>query len=263
MTNEKTVGIAGLGAIGQSVYKALQNGIDGYRLHAVSELNPSFTIENSIPNVDFTTLAKECDLIIECLPPAIVPALAQPVLSEGKDLILISACALLLTPEILEWHGLSTGRIIVPSGALIGLDGVNALKNIGIEKSKIISKKPPMGFASAPLVENNNIDLKNIENPTCLFTGNAYEAAKAFPANVNVAATLSFAGIGPERTEVEVWADPQTNRNSHEIIVESRYSRMQALVQNDPDPANPKTSVLAAQSIIAVLKGFTDPLTVL
>lgn len=257
----KKVGIAGTGAIGAAVCKALKDGITGYTLHALSDVQDR--PEWGVPNVDFDTLARECDLIIEALPPQIVPELCRAAQSHGKDLVLISSCALLMYPDILKNQNPSGGRIIVPSGALIGLDGVNALKQMGIKSSSIASTKPPAGFTGAPYVVQNRIDLTAITEKTLLFSGNALEAAQGFPANVNVAATLSLAGIGPEMTRVEVWADPNTRFNSHEIVVESEFSKITAKVQNSPDPANPKTSVLAAQSIIATLRGFTEPFMVL
>lgn len=255
------VGIAGIGAIGSAVVKAFQNGMHGQELIAISDIKTDLDID--LPNVNFEELADQCDLIIECLPPEQVAKLAKIVLAKNKDLIVISSSALLLYPEILKNHALSTGRIIVPSGALIGLDGVSALKNLGIQKAKIASTKPPMGFAGAPHVDKNGIDLGEISEKTCLFKGNAIEAAAGFPANVNVAATLALASIGAENVQVEVWADPEVKGNRHEIKLESAFSVMQASVQNRPDPANPKTSVLAAQSIIAVLKGLHDPFVVL
>ena len=257
----KKIGIAGIGAIGSAVVKAFENGMHGLELVAISDIKNDLDI--GVPNVSFEELADQCDLIIECLPPEQVTDLAKIVLAKNKDLIVISSSALLLYPEILKYHDLSTGRIIVPSGALIGLDGVSALKNLGIEKAKIASTKPPMGFSGAPHVDKNGIDLGAISEKTCLFTGNAIEAAAGFPANVNVAATLALASIGAENVQVEVWADPEIKGNRHEIELESAFSVMQASVQNRPDPANPKTSVLAAQSIIAVLKGLHDPFVVL
>ena len=257
----KKVGIAGTGAIGTAVCKALKEGIIGYTLTAISDIQANR--DWGVPNVCFEDMTRKCDLIIECLPPQIVPQLAEFVIRENKELIIISSCALLMFPDILEKHKQSTSRIIVPSGALIGLDGVNALKEHGIKNAKIISTKPPMGFSTAPHVDKNNIDLTAIKTPTLIFSGNAFEASHGFPANVNVAATLSLAGIGAENTQVEIWADPETRFNSHEIVVESAFSKITAKVQNSPDPANPKTSALAAQSIIATLRGFTDPFVVL
>ncbi len=256
-----TVGIAGLGAIGSAVARALIKGIDGFELAAASDVNPKSNF--NIPIVDFETLAKSCDLIIEALPPKIVPDLTKYVFEHSKDLVLISSSALLIHRDILTQHQSSKSRIIVPSGALIGLDGVCALAQIGIKSARIATTKPPGGYSGAPFVDKNAIDLSQIMTKTRIFSGNAFEAAEGFPANVNVAATLSLAGIGPENTQVEIWADPDTKSNAHEIWVESQYSKMNARVENMPDPANPKSSILAAQSIISVLKGLSEPLVVL
>ncbi|MCB1651445.1 MAG: DUF108 domain-containing protein [Alphaproteobacteria bacterium] len=257
----KKVGIAGLGALGSAVTRALLAGIDGLRLECASELNPPDEFDIEI--VDFETLAARCDIIVECLPPAIVPKLAEAVFAEGKTLVLISSCAFLMFPEIQKMHDLSTSRVLVPSGALAGLDGVKGLKELGIEKSVIASTKPPRGFEGAPYVDKMGINLAQIESKTRIFEGSALEAAKGFPANVNVAATLSLAGIGAEQTRVEIWADPQAKGNSHEITVTGEFSTLHARIENRPDPANPKSSMLAAQSIVAVLRDMNNALVVL
>ena len=257
----KTVGIAGLGAIGSAVGRALNEGIDGLEWIAASDIDPPS--EFDIPIVNFEDLVDRCDIVIEALPPAIVPQLTKHVFEKQKTLILISSCALLMFPEIREMHDLSTSRIFVPSGALAGLDGVKGLKELGIKKSIIASTKPPMGFAGAPYVDEMGIKLDQIETKTRIFEGNALEAAKGFPANVNVAATLSLAGLGAENTHVEIWADPDTKSNSHEITVSGEFSTLTARIENKPDPANPKSSMLAAQSIVATLKDMNNALVVL
>lgn len=256
------IGIAGLGAIGCAVARALTNdkGIAGYTLHAVSDPEPK--ADFGVDNVSFEKLATSCDLIVECLPVRIVPQLAQKVFAQNKDVIFISSAALLVHPEILKWHAASSSRVYVPSGALAGLDGVRAMREMGIKQSKIASTKPPMGFSGAPYVVDNNIDLEAIKTKTCIFEGNALEASIGFPANINVAATLSLAGIGAENTRVEIWADPQAKGNAHEITVQSAYSTMTARIENMPDPANPKSSVLAAQSIVSVLRDRNSRLIV-
>lgn len=259
------VGIAGTGAIGSAVARALINGIDGLSLTAISDINPN--PEFDTPNVDFDRLIAQSDIIVECLPPSAVPDLAIKAIKAQKTLILISSCALLIYPEILDTHrdipkG-QRGRIIVPSGALSGLDGVKALKKLGIKNSKIASTKKPRGFTGAPYVEEMGIDLGTISKPTRIFEGNATEAAKGFPANVNVAATLSLAGIGAENTRVEIWAAPDIPGNTHEITVIGEYSRIEAKITNTPDPNNPKSSMLAAQSIISCLEDMNNALVVL
>lgn len=256
----RKVGIAGVGAIGSAVARALVKGIQGYELTAASDIKPSS--EFAIPCVDFTELAARCDLIIEALPPAVVPALAEQVFKANKDLVLVSSCAAVMFPGIMEQHRSSKSRIIVPSGALAGLDGVSSLAQLGIKSAKIASTKPPKNYGGAPFITAQNIDLSSIKTRQLLFKGNALEASKGFPANVNVAATLSLAGIGPERTEVEIWADPDSVGNCHEIEVVGEYSTIRAKVENTPDPANPKSSMLAAQSVVSLLKNLSEPIAI-
>ncbi len=255
------IGIAGMGAIGKAVARALTKGINGFTFHAASDTAPSD--EFDIPYLSFEELAMQCDLIIEALPPHIVPKLTPHVFAQEKDLILISASALILHPEIMAQKEGKNGRVIVPSGALCGIDGVSSLAQMGIERASIATTKKPMGYAGAPYIEAQNINLSAITKKQRLFKGNALEAAAAFPANINVAATLSLAGIGAQRTEVEIWADPDIAGNTHEITVEGEFSRITARVENTPDPANPKSSMLAAQSIISLLKKSQEPLVVL
>jgi aspartate dehydrogenase len=255
-------GMAGVGAIGSVVCKSLKNnGITGMTLAAVSDLRKDLPFD--VPNLSFAELADKSDVVIEALPPDIVPDLAKEVLLRGKILVMISGAALLRFPEIREWAEKSSGRIIVPSGALAGIDGVRALKSMGLKSAAIRSTKKPKGFEGAPYVVKEKIDLSQIDRPQRIFAGNAYDAAQAFPANVNVAAILSLAGLGPEKTTVEVWADPQASGNIHEISLEGTYSSMTARTENQPDPANPKTSVLAAHSIIACLRQMTEKVSII
>ena len=262
----KKIGIAGTGALGSIVAKALLAGIDGYELAALSDIVPSKAFD--LPYISFEELAQRCDVIVECLPAAAVPALCTAVFAQGKDLVLISSCALLIYPEILKSFEkidfTKRGRIIVPSGALTGLDGVKALKELGIKSAKIASTKAPKGFAGAPYVVQNGIDLDAITVKTLLFKGNALEAAAGFPANVNVAATLSLAhGKGAEFTQVEIWADPSAKGNQHELEVIGEFSTITSRISNKPDPDNPKSSVLAGASIVSVLRGLSAPIAVI
>lgn len=258
----RKTGIAGIGAIGGAVARALTqgHGIAGFHLACVSDL--AETNPFGVPNVDFDTMARECDLIIECLPADIVPSLAHKVFAANKDIIFISSAALLVYPEILEAHKHSRSRVYVPSGALSGLDGVKAMREMGIKSSKIATTKKPSGYAGAPYVVENGIKLESITENTRIFEGNALEASRGFPANINVAATLSLAGIGAENTRVEIWANPHARGNAHEITVQSEYSTMTSRIENMPDPQNPKSSVLAAQSIVALLRDMTRAVVV-
>jgi aspartate dehydrogenase len=256
------VGIAGTGAIGTAVGNALAAGeIEGMELAFISEIRGSTPF--SVPNLSFAELAEKSDLIVECLSPDSVPALANEALSRGKTIVMISSAALLRFPDIMARANAGEGRIIVPSGALGGIDGVRALKSMGLRSAVIRSTKKPMAYDGAPYIAAQKIDLGAITVPTCIFSGNALDAAKAFPANVNVAATISLAGLGPEHTKVEVWADPEAPGNTHEITVRGEYSTFTGRIENQPDPKNPKTSMLAAHSIIACLQQMTEKVSVI
>lgn len=254
--------MAGVGAIGTVVCNSLNNNdINGMSLAAVSDIRQDLPF--NVPNLSFAALAAKADVVIEALPPDAVPALAKEVLSRGKTLVMISGAALLRFPEIKEWAEKSKGRIIVPSGALAGIDGVRALNSMGLKSASIRSTKKPKGFEGAPYVVREKIDLSKITKPQRIFAGNAHDAAQAFPANVNVAAILSLAGLGPEKTTVEVWADPEAKGNIHEIAIEGKFTNFTARTENQPDPANPKTSILAAHSIIAALRQMTEKISVI
>jgi aspartate dehydrogenase len=257
----KHVGIAGWGAIGGTVGRALIAGISGYKLAGYSDLTDHPEIP--APRMMFQELAAACDLVIEALPAAIVPEIAAPVMSHGKDMILISSAALLIDPNIAVQNRASKGRIFVPSGALAGFDGVRAMRHLGITRAILTTTKPAHSLRTAPYIVAQNIDVTDLREKKRVFSGSAQSAAMAFPANVNVAATLSLCGIGAERTEVEIWADPHTTLNTHDIRVESAFSTLTVRIENTPDPANPKSSLLAAQSIISLLHGLQDPLVVL
>ncbi|PCJ99852.1 MAG: aspartate dehydrogenase [Zetaproteobacteria bacterium] len=252
------IGIAGIGAIGSALARALtsEEGIGQYKLDCISD--PDAKSNFNVPNVDFDTLMTRCDLTVECLPTAVVPELATAAFKSNTDIIFISAAALLLYPQIMDNHKTSESRIYIPSGALCGLDGVRAMRELGIKSAKIASTKPPLGFNGAPFIIENNISLSDIKDKTLLFEGNALEASKGFPANVNVAATLSLAGIGAKNTRVEIWADPMAKSNMHEITISSKYSTLTSRIENMPDPMNPKSSILAAQSIVSTLRNMNN-----
>lgn len=249
--NDIKIGIAGCGALGSIVINALQKGIEGFDFVGISDIN---TPDIDAPNMSFNNLADQCDWIVECLPPKIVPTLANIVLDKGKTLIMISAASMLLYPDLYEKAQRSKGRVLIPSGALSGLDAVAALKCAQIDSATIATTKPPKGLNGAPYITENNINLENLTEPKLIFKGNAFDAAKAFPANVNVAATLSLAGIGPKNTQIEVWADPDIKGNAHKITVKGGTSTITSEVLNLPDPSNPKSSQLAGYSIVAFLK---------
>ena len=149
--------------------------------------------------------------------------------------------------------GQKTARIILVTGALLGLDAVRAAAEGKIHSVRMISRKPPTSLRGAPYLAANNIAIETIDRPTRIFSGSAREGARGFPANVNVAAALSLAGIGPDRTALEIWADPTVTRNIHTIDVDSDSARFTMTIENEPSAENPATSRIAPLSVIATL----------
>ncbi len=126
----------------------------------------------------------------------------------------------------------------------------------------MVTRKPPKGLKGAPHIVAEGINVDAIATPTCVFKGTALQAAKGFPANINVGAALSLAGIGPERTEIEIWADPTVTRNTHRIQVEADAVRFEMTIEGVPTKENPATGKLTPLSVIATLRGLVSPLRV-
>jgi aspartate dehydrogenase len=126
----------------------------------------------------------------------------------------------------------------------------------------MVTRKPPRGLLGAPYLEKNGIDISGLSEPKRVFAGTAREAARGFPANVNVAAALALAGIGPDRTTIEIWADPTVTRNVHRIEVEAEAARFSMQIENVPTEENPRTGRLTALSVIAALRKLVAPLAV-
>lgn len=261
------VAIVGLGPIGRTVAQALDEGIDGLTLSAVAVSNPDkhrdflATLRHPPAIRAIDELVEVADLVIECAPSHLVESIVGPFVSRGKTAIVLSAGALLSHEHLIALARRHGGQIVVPTGALIGLDAMTAAAEGKINSVRMVSRKPLRGFAGAPYVIENGIDVENLTEPTKIFEGTAREAAKGFPANLNVAVALSLAGIGPDRTVLEVWADPTATRNQHRIEVDADSASFSMAIENIPSD-NPKTGRITALSVIAFLRKQRAPLRV-
>jgi aspartate dehydrogenase len=262
-----TVAIAGIGAIGMKLARTLDAGeIADMRLTAVSARNHDSARERvsdfADPPmiVDAADLARHADIIVECAPKDVFEQLARSAIRAGRIFMPLSVGALLDRMDLVDEAARTGARIIVPTGALIGLDAVRAMAVGTINAVTLETRKAPRGLAGAPYLEENNISLEGISEPTLVFSGNALDAARGFPANVNVAAALSLAGIGPAATTVEIWADPSVDRNIQSIRVSSDAADAEMTIRNIPTDENPRTGRVTAQSVIACLKRMTDTL---
>lgn len=262
------VAVAGLGAIGMSVARQLDAGMPGLTLTAASAGDLTRARDrvadfNAPPKVAASEeLAKHADIIVECAPAAVFRSIAEPAIDAGRVFIPISVGALLSHADLIPLAEAKNAQIIVPTGALLGLDAVRAAAEGEITSVRMVTRKPPASLAGAPHIEKNDIRLEALSGPLKIFDGTAREGAIGFPANVNVAAALSLAGIGPDQTTLEVWADPALDRNTHRIEVESDSARFSMTIENVPSEENPRTGKITALSVIATLRRLTSTLVV-
>lgn len=264
---EQRIGIAGLGAIGQEVAFALDSGLPGMKLTVASSRDKqkakSFLakLKTKVDVVEVGELSKSCDILIECAPAEMLASIIGPVIDAGGRVIVLSVGALLDHPELVERARVTGAQILVPTGALIGLDAVSAAAEGEIYSVKMVTRKPPRGLVGAPFLLERGIDVSELTKPLKLYEGNARGAAKGFPANLNVAVALGLAGIGPDLTSLEVWADPGVTRNTHTITVDSDSASFTMTIENIPSE-NPKTGRITAKSVISLLRKISAPLRV-
>ncbi|QAU45540.1 aspartate dehydrogenase [Bradyrhizobium guangzhouense] len=258
-SNELRVAIAGLGSIGTKIATALDEGIEGLTLSAVAVRDPAKHqaflggLRHQPQILPIDRLGEVADIVVECAPSSQLRAIVEPAVKRGRSAVVVSVGGLLDNFDLVDLARARGGRILVPTGALIGLDAVNAAAVGTIHSVKMVTRKPIDGLRGAPFIVQNNIDIDDLREPLKLFEGSARDAAKGFPANVNVAVALSLAGIGPDRTQMQVWADPTVTRNVHRIEVEADSARFSMGIENIPSE-NPKTGMITALSVIALLR---------
>ena len=264
---DMTVAIGGLGAIGLPLARALDEGVSGLRLALVSARDEAKAARHIQPFRQPPRIVKpeelaEADIVVEAAPASVFEQIALPAIGAGRILVVASAGALLPRMHLVKQAERTGARILVPTGALLGLDAVRAAAEGPIESVTIESRKPPLGLEGAPFLKKHGIGLNGITEPLKVFEGNALEAAAGFPANLNVAAALALAGVGPMRTKVEIWADPSVTRNTHTIRVEAAAARLTMTIENVPSRENPRTGRITALSVLACLRGLVSTLKV-
>lgn len=263
MTRMKTA-LVGCGNIGADLCIALRKGTIPAEIVALTDsveenahrIQRSFQLEAEICSLD--EAAERADFIVECAVAAAVKDVVEAAIRHGKDCLIMSVGGLMTQPQLFDQARENNIQVRVPSGALCGLDGVRAAMEAGLHSVTLTTRKPPKGLSGAPYLVQNGIDVDNLAEPLVVFEGSALEAVKAFPANVNVAAALSLAGIGPEETRVRVIADPKATENQHEVFAEGAFGRLVTTTTNLPSPRNAKSSYLASLSACAELRAAAE-----
>jgi len=251
------IGIIGCGAIGNDVALAIDEfeEIEKIYLYDVIEEKAKNLAaklkKGEFKHVDeFLPLV---DVVFEAASQKAVYEYAEKVIKAGKDLIIMSIGSLFddeFREKLIKIAKEKGRKIYLPSGAVAGIDGIKAASIGGLDEVTLVTTKSPESLG------------QHLDKRTIIFEGNAREAVKKFPRNINVAACLSLAGIGFDKTRVKIVADPVVKYNSHKILAHGKFGRLRAEVENLPNPNNPKTSYLASLSAIALIKKIISPLQI-
>lgn len=254
------VGLVGCGNIGADLCIALQKGDIPAEIGALTDIDAaraklvqrSFQLDVSICTV--AENGRQVDFLVECAGADAVAPVVEAAVENGIDCLIMSVGGLMANSELYNESRERGIQIHIPSGALCGLDGIRAAMEAGLHSVRLTTRKPPKGLLGAPYLVENGINVEDLEESLVVFDGNALDAVKAFPQNVNVAASLSFAGIGPKETKVRLIADPNVTLNIHEIEAEGAFGHLKAVTENLPSPRNAKSSYLASLSAVADLR---------
>ncbi|MHA1667552.1 MAG: aspartate dehydrogenase domain-containing protein [Candidatus Heimdallarchaeaceae archaeon] len=258
------LGIVGIGYIGLEIIKNLHNFNEKIVLSAVFDVVEEKmekakayfpNVRNMVSLLDFD----DCDVIVESASQEIVETIFDKIVQSNKIFVPMSIGAFITNENLYsKYSNLSEKEkkmIRFPSGAIGGFDTINALNFIGIKKSKLTTRKPVAVFKEHTYVQEQGITL-SADEKTRIFQGNAKDAAKIFPRSINVGARLALSTLGPYKTEIEIYADPTINKNIHEIEISSEVGEYKFAFQNNPSPTNPRTSWLAALSLLDMIKNI-------
>ena len=260
----KRIGLLGCGAIGTQIAIAIDTGIIPAQLTHIfdtdkknsEKLATKLKQKPEIVENAHLLSSNPLDLVVEAASQDAVRKDAVSILQNKKDLMIMSAGALLDESvfEVISDACKDFGKTVyLPTGAIAGLDALKAAKD-ELESVVLVTTKNPASLKGAPFFDGSDIDPDKISKPTTLFDGAAKEAVSLFPKNVNVAALLSLVGLGSKKTSVRIIADPNTNKNTHQINANGNFGNLSFTIENIPDSTNPKTSRLATLSAIELVR---------
>jgi len=267
MPKKVRIGLIGCGAIGNEIAKAIDEGlIPNATLKAVLDKDPQSAktlntqLKKKIKVVKTINqlLKTGVDLVVEAASQQAVKEYAEKILKSRKDLLILSVGALLdntLLQNLLKICQRYGNRIYVISGALGGIDAIKAASIVGFTDLILTTRKHPNALASSPFFTERGLDPKSITQPTLLYGGGASEAVRLFPANINVAATLTLAAT-PKEPLIRIIADPTLDVNIHELTAKGEFGEITIVMKNKPSLKNPKTSYIAALSAISALRSI-------
>lgn len=269
--NKLKIGIVGCGAIGSSLAKEIVRNmckvaylaaLYDIRQEKAQLLSRKLTKTGKLCAKNLDTLIKKSELVIEAAAGKAAWEIARKSVSSGRKVMIMSIGGMVgHLEELFVLTAKNNTQAYFPSGAISGIDALKAANIAGIKKVVLTTRKNPKAFSGVEYVAKR-FKLSGLKKDKVLFSGNAAQAVKYFPQNINVAAVLSLAGIGIYRTRVRIIASPKVTKNIHEILIESKAARIFTRTENILHPQNPKTSYLAVLSAIATLKQILQPVKI-
>ena len=250
------VGIIGCGAIANIIVTSIVPEDNGIEIEYffdkdIERAENLASFAGGVAVLDLDKMVENVDLVLECASPDSVRYFAPIILGKGCDMIVMSVGAFMDSEfyyELEEIAKANNAKVHLPSGAIVGLDGIKAVAKFGLKEVNLVTRKSPKSLG------------KDIDKEEILFEGKASEAVKEFPLNINVAATISLAC--QRDIDVKIIVDPNVDRNVHEITAKGDFGEFKTTTMNYPCEANPKTSMLAALSAIRLLKSFNETISV-
>lgn len=260
----QNVVLIGFGAIGASVFQRIQSQPQVRITHVVVSAASQARVQQQLGDQAqaVTAVPQEATLVLECAGHGALLAHVLPALRRGVECAVLSVGALSEAglPEQLEEAARTGGtQLHLLAGAIGGIDAIAAARHAGIDELVYTGRKPPAGWRGSPAEQV--ADLDTLREPTVILQASAREAARLYPKNANVAATLSLAGIGLDRTQVRLIADPTVSENIHEYEVRGAFGEMRMTMRGKPLAENPKTSALTVLSALRFLHNRVAPLT--
>lgn len=268
---KKEIALIGCGAIGSELAQNIDNNlipncsisiifdIDNNRLKNIKEkLKNKPILFNNFLEFTNSSQFKKIDLVIEAASINAASNYVLDILGKGKDMMIMSIGVFSdhnFFKNIIQILEEKSNNVFLPSGAIGGLDIIKSIKN-HIESITLTTTKNNKALEGAPFFSNNKIDINKINKKQIIFEGNAYDAIKQFPSNVNVSALISLAGIGFAKTNVKIAVDPDEPNNLHEILVKWKFGEVLIKINNKPSIENPKTSYLATLSALECLRSI-------
>jgi aspartate dehydrogenase len=262
--------VIGCGAIGAAIARAVDDmpEIDTTYLtdrsqECATRLQEKTKKVQYIP--DIVPILSEIRLVVEAASQDAARYYVPLALSAGVDVLVMSVGIFKdeqFQTDVFRLAKRKSAKIFLPSGAIGGIDALSAASIEEVEEVTLTTTKPPSAFGPSEYLESRGIVASDLRVRTELFFGSAREAVKHFPQNINVAATISLAGIGFEKTRIRIVCDPQVKTNEHNLKAKGRFGELDVVTRNVPSPRNPKTSYLAALSAISAIRKIAGSLWV-